>query len=61
MARKGSGREPLWHRTEDNGLESPDVPLFKEFKREVDNALLNPHRSTNDTGLNSCLDQGIRS
>lgn len=27
---------PLWSRTEKDGLESPDVPLFEEFKREMD-------------------------
>jgi hypothetical protein len=34
----GKLNEPLWHRTEEDGLESPDVPLFKEFKSEVDTA-----------------------
>ncbi len=30
--------DPLWHRTEKDGLESPGVPLFQEFKRAVDQA-----------------------
>ncbi len=34
----GTLSAPLWSRTEKDGLESPDVPLFKEFKREVDKA-----------------------
>lgn len=34
----GSLSPPLWSRTEKDGLESPDVPLFKEFKRQVDQA-----------------------
>ncbi|HEV2137056.1 MAG TPA: hypothetical protein VGR47_22750 [Terracidiphilus sp.] len=27
---------PLWRRTQQDGLDSPDVPLFKEFRREMD-------------------------
>ena len=34
----GRLNNPLWQRTEDNGLASPGVPLFEEFEREVDSA-----------------------
>lgn len=35
---EGRLNSPLWSRTEKDGLDSPDVPLFKEFKRVVDQA-----------------------
>lgn len=34
----GALSEPLWMRAEPNGLDSPDVPLFQQFKRAVDRA-----------------------
>jgi hypothetical protein len=34
----GKLNSPLWSRTEKDGLESPDVPLFKEFRQAVDKA-----------------------
>lgn len=38
MDANGKLNSPLWSRTEKDGLDSPDVPLFKEFKRVVDQA-----------------------
>jgi hypothetical protein len=34
----GKLSNPLWSQTEQDGLESPDVPLLKKFEREVDKA-----------------------
>ena len=34
----GKLSSPLWSRKEPRGLESPDVPLFQQFKRAVDHA-----------------------
>ena len=36
MDPNGRLNSPLWSRTEKDGLDSPDVPLFKEFRREMD-------------------------
>lgn len=34
----GEPSSPLWSRTEQDGLESPEVPLLKQFERAVDKA-----------------------
>lgn len=34
----GTPSNPLWSRTEQDGLESPDVPLLKQFEQAVDKA-----------------------
>lgn len=34
----GTLSNPLWGHTQSDGLESPDVPLFRQFKRAMDRA-----------------------